>query len=212
MQVTNKKKEKEIGILGIKIGMTEVYVGNELVPVTAILAGPCKIIDIKTQERDGYFALKLGFIKTNKLNKPLSGVFKNVGEQYKIIAEIRVNQETANKYKVGDVIDVSVFNKGELVDVTGYTKGRGFSGMIKRWNASRGPMSHGSKHHRKPGSNATSRIGPTRPGKRRPGRYGNEKVTIKNLKIIDILPDKNIILVKGSIPGPKNSLIKIVKN
>ncbi len=205
-------KEKKLGILGIKIGMTEVYVDKELIPVTAIFAGPCKVIDIKTQERDGYYALKIGFIKTDKLNKPLSGVFKNVQEKYRILAEIRMSKDEVSKYKVGDIIDVSSFNKGELVDVTGYTKGRGFTGMIKRWNASRGPMSHGSKHHRKPGSNATSRIGPTRPGKRRPGRYGNEKVTIKNLQIVDIIPEKNIILVKGSVPGPKNSLVKISKN
>ncbi|MFN3995670.1 MAG: 50S ribosomal protein L3 [bacterium] len=205
-------KEKKLGILGIKIGMTEVYVEGKLVPVTAIMAGPCKIVDIKTKERDGYYALKVGFLKTKKLNKPLSGVFKKVGEGYKILAEIRVSEDVAAKYSIGDVIDVTLFNKGEVVDVTGYSKGRGFTGMIKRWNASRGPMSHGSKHHRKPGSNATSRIGPTRPGKRRPGRYGNEKVTIKNLEIIDVLADKNIILVKGGIPGSKNSLVKIVKN
>lgn len=205
-------KEVKIGILGIKIGMTEVYQDNELVPVTAIMAGPCKIIDIKTPEKDGYYALKVGFIKTNNLNNPDSGVFKKVGEKFKIVAEIRVSPETASKYKIGDVIDINVFNKNDIVNVTGYTKGRGFSGMIKRWNASRGPMSHGSKHHRKPGSNATSRIGPTRPGKRRPGRYGNEKVTIRNLRVIDILPDKNVILVKGGIPGAKNSLVKIVKN
>ncbi len=203
-------KEVKMGILGVKIGMTEIYQDKELVPVTAILAGPCKVIEVKMNEN--YCALKLGFVKVDKLNKPLSGVFKNVGEKYKVIAEVRVDKETASKYKVGDVIDVNVFSKGELVNVTGFTKGRGFSGMIKRWNASRGPMSHGSKHHRKAGSNATSRIGPTRPGKRRPGRYGNEKVTIRNLKIIDIIPDKNIILVKGGIPGPKNSVVKIVKN
>lgn len=203
-------KEVKMGILGVKIGMTEIYQDKELVPVTAILAGPCKVIDVKISE--DYCALKLGFVKVDKLNKPLSGVFKNVGEKYKVIAEVRVDKETSSKYKVGDVIDVNVFSKGELVNVTGFTKGRGFSGMIKRWNASRGPMSHGSKHHRKAGSNATSRIGPTRPGKRRPGRYGNEKVTIRNLKIIDIISDKNIILVKGGIPGPKNSLVKIVKN
>ncbi|MFN4220455.1 MAG: 50S ribosomal protein L3 [bacterium] len=205
-------KEKKLGILGIKIGMTEVYVEGKLVPVTAIMAGPCKIVDIKTKERDGYYALKVGFLKTKKLNKPLLGVFKKVGEGYKILAEIRVSEDVASKYSIGDVIDVTLFNKGEVVDVTGYSKGRGFTGMIKRWNASRGPMSHGSKHHRKAGSNATSRIGPTRPGKRRPGRYGNEKVTIKNLEIVDVLADKNIILVKGGIPGSKNSLVKIVKN
>lgn len=205
-------KEKKMGIVGIKIGMTEVYVDGKLIPVTAIMAGPCKVVDIKNKERDGYYALKIGFLKAKKLNKPLSGIFKKVGEKYRVLVEIRVSEEVASKYSIGDVIDVSLFNKGEVIDITGYTKGRGFSGMIRRWNASRGPMSHGSKHHRKAGSNATSRIGPTRPGKRRPGRYGNEKVTIKNLEIVDVLPDKNIILVKGGIPGSKNSLVKIVKN
>ncbi|MCS7243927.1 MAG: 50S ribosomal protein L3 [Candidatus Calescibacterium sp.] len=205
-------KEAKIGILGVKVGMTEVYQDKDLVPVTAIMVGPCKIVDIKTNERDGYCALKLGFIKTDKLNKPLSGVFKNIGENYRILSEIRVSSEVASKYKIGDIIDSSVFEKDDIVNITGYTKGKGFSGMIKRWNASRGPMSHGSKHHRKAGSNATSRIGPTRPGKRRPGRYGNEKVTIRNLKIVDVIPDKNIILVKGGIPGSKNSVVKIIKN
>jgi large subunit ribosomal protein L3 len=199
-----------IGLVGIKVGMTEVYQDRTLVPVTAILTEPCKVIDIKTEERDGYYALKLGFRKTQKVNKPLEGVFKKVGEKYRIIFEVRVDKEVASKYKVGDVIDVSVFSKGDKVDVVGYTKGRGFSGMIRRWNASRGPMSHGSKHHRKAGSNATSRIGPTRPGKRRPGRYGNEKVTIKNLEIVDVVD--NIILVKGGIPGSKNSVVKVIKN
>lgn len=205
-------KEVKLGILGIKVGMTEVYVNNELLPVTVVLAGPCRIIDIKTRERDGYTALKLGFIETKNLNKPLSGIFKKVDKKYKLLAEIRVPEEIASKYNVGDVIDVTSFSKGDIVDISGYTKGRGFSGMIKRWNSSRGPMSHGSKHHRKAGSNATSRIGPTRPGKRRPGRYGNEKVTIKNLKVIDVIPEKNMILVKGGIPGAKNSIVKITKN
>ncbi|MEN3014759.1 MAG: 50S ribosomal protein L3 [bacterium] len=205
-------KQAKIGILGIKVGMTEVYTDKELVPVTVVQAGPCRIIDIKNQDKDGYCALKVGFIKTKKVNKPMTGVFKKINENYKVVAEIRIKEDVVSNYKVGDLIDVSVLSKGDIVDVTGYTKGRGFSGMIRRWNASRGPMSHGSKHHRKPGSNATSRIGPTRPGKRRPGRYGNEKVTIKNLKVIDVIPEKNLILIKGGIPGPKNSLVKILKN
>ncbi len=204
-----------LGLFGLKVGMTEVYKGDKLIPVSVVLAGPCKVIQIKNKDKDGYYSLKLGFIQTNpkKLNKPLKGVFEKAGlkEYYKIIGEIKINEELAKKYKVGDIIDIDIFKEGDLIKVTGKTKGRGFSGMIKRWNASRGPMSHGSKHHRKAGSNATSRIGPTRPGKRRPGKYGNETVTIRNLEVIGVIKDKNLLLIKGGIPGANNSLLKIIK-
>jgi large subunit ribosomal protein L3 len=204
-----------LGLFGLKVGMTEIYKGNKLIPVSVVLAGPCKVIQIKNKDKDGYYCLKLGFIQvdTNKLNKPIKGVFEKAGlnEYYKIIGEIKVNEEIAKKYKVGDVIDVDLFKAGDLIKVTGKTKGRGFSGMIKRWNASRGPMSHGSKHHRRAGSNATSRIGPTRPGKRRPGKYGDETVTIRNLEIVDVIKEKNLLLIKGSVPGANNSLLKIIK-
>jgi len=204
-----------LGLFGLKVGMTEIYKGDKLIPVSVVLAGPCKVIQIKNKDKDGYYSLKLGFVQvdSNKLNKPMKGVFLKAGlnEYYKIIGEIKVNEEIAKKYKVGDVIDVDLFKVGDLVKVTGKTKGRGFSGMIKRWNASRGPMSHGSKHHRKAGSNATSRIGPTRPGKRRPGRYGDETVTIRNLEVVDVIKEKNLLLVKGSVPGANNSLLKIIK-
>jgi large subunit ribosomal protein L3 len=204
-----------LGLFGLKVGMTEIYKGNKLIPVSVVLAGPCKVIQIKNKDKDGYYSLKLGFIQvdTNKLNKPIKGVFEKAGlnKYYKIIGEVKVNEEIAKKYKVGDVIDVDLFKVGDLIKVTGKTKGRGFSGMIKRWNASRGPMSHGSKHHRKAGSNATSRIGPTRPGKRRPGKYGDETVTIRNLEIVDVVKEKNLLLIKGSVPGANNSLLKIIK-
>ncbi|MCX7870563.1 MAG: 50S ribosomal protein L3 [bacterium] len=204
-----------LGLFGLKVGMTEIYKGDKLIPVSVVLAGPCKVLQIKNKDKDGYYSLKLGFIQTDskKLNKPLRGVFEKTGlkEYYKIIGEIRVNEELAKKYKVGDVIDIDIFKAGDLIKVTGRTKGRGFSGMIKRWNASRGPMSHGSKHHRKAGSNATSRIGPTRPGKRRPGKYGDETVTVRNLEIVDIIKDKNLLLIKGGVPGANNSLLKIIK-
>ena len=204
-----------LGLFGLKVGMTEIYKEDKLIPVSVVLAGPCKVIQIKNKDKDGYYSLKLGFIQadTNKLNKPIKGVFEKAGlnEYYKIIGEIKVNEEIAKKYKVGDVIDVDLFKAGDLIKVTGKTKGRGFSGMIKRWNASRGPMSHGSKHHRRAGSNATSRIGPTRPGKRRPGKYGDETVTIRNLEIVDVIKEKNLLLIKGSVPGANNSLLKIIK-
>ncbi len=204
-----------LGLFGLKVGMTEIYKGNKLIPVSVVLAGPCKVIQIKNKDKDGYYSLKLGFIQVDpsKLNKPLKGVFEKAGlnDYYKIIGEIKVNEEVAKKYKVGDVIDVDLFKAGDLIKVTGKTKGRGFSGMIKRWNASRGPMSHGSKHHRRPGSNATSRIGPTRPGKRRPGKYGDETVTIRNLEVVDVIKEKNLLLIKGSVPGANNSLLKIIK-
>lgn len=204
-----------LGLFGLKVGMTEIYKGDKLIPVSVVLAGPCKVIQIKNKDKDGYYSLKIGFISldSNKVNKPLKGIFEKAGlkEYYKVIGEIKVNEELAKKYKVGDVINIDIFKEGDLVKVTGKTKGRGFSGIIKRWNASRGPMSHGSKHHRKAGSNATSRIGPTRPGKRRPGKYGNETVTIRNLQIIDVIKDKNLLLIKGGIPGSSNSLVKIIK-
>lgn len=204
-----------LGLFGLKVGMTEVYKGDKLVPVSVILTHPCKVLQIKNKEKDGYYALKIGFfeVSADKLNKPLRGVFEKAGlkEYYKIIGEIRVDEDLAKKYKVGDVIDIDIFKSGDLVKVVGKTKGRGFSGMIRRWNASRGPMSHGSKHHRKAGSNATSRIGPTRPGKRRPGKYGDETVTIRNLEVIDVIKDKNLLLIKGGVPGANNSLLKIIK-
>ena len=206
---------KGIGILGKKMGMTEVYRGAELVPVSVIKAGPCKVIGKRTPEKDGYSALILGFepVPLKKLNKPMRGFFERRGldSGYRYIKELRVPEEELSKYSIGDEIKVDLFEKGELVKVTGISKGHGFSGAIKRWGMSRGPMSHGSKHHRRPGSNAVARIGPTKKGKRRPGHYGVVRTTVLNLEVVDVIPEENLILVKGSIPGWKNSLVTVTK-
>ncbi len=203
------------GILGRKLGMTEVYDGAKLVPVSVIQAGPCRVVGLRIPERDGYSALILGYqeVPLDKLNKPMRGVFQKAGLNvgYKFIREIRLPEEIVRRYSVGDVLNVEIFERGELVRVTGITKGHGFSGAIKRWGMSRGPMSHGSKHHRRPGSNAVARIGPTKKGKRRPGHYGAVKHTELNLEVVDVIPEDNLLLVKGGIPGWRNSLVIVTK-
>ncbi len=208
-------KPVEKGILGIKLGMTQVYVDSELVPVTVIKAGPCRVLRVKTKETDGYSAIQLGFIEEplDKFNKPMKGFFQKLGlsEGYKIIREIRLKDDLVSNYKPGDYIKVDIFQPGEKVKVTGTSKGHGFSGAIKRWGMSRGPMSHGSRHHRRPGSNAVARIGPTKKGKRRPGHYGVDTITIRNLTVIDVIPEDDLILIKGGVPGWRNGLVIITK-
>ena len=208
-------KPVEKGILGIKLGMTQIYKNSEFIPVTVIKAGPCRVIRVKTPETDGYSAIQLGFLEEDlkKFNKPMRGVFEKAGlrEGYRIIREIRLKDEEIAKYKPGDLIKVDIFQPGEEVKVTGTSKGHGFSGAIKRWGMSRGPMSHGSKHHRRPGSNAVARIGPTKKGKRRPGHYGVDTVTIRNVTVVDVIPEEDLILLEGGVPGWRNGLVIITK-
>jgi large subunit ribosomal protein L3 len=200
------------GILGKKIGMTQVFTedGN-VVPVTVIQAGPCVVLQKKDLENDGYEAIQLGFddVKEKNANKPETGHAKKAGTTPKrYIREIRgVNLA---EYEVGQEVKVDIFNAGEFVDVTGTSKGKGFQGTIKRHGQSRGPMSHGSKYHRGPGSMAVIRTANRIPkGKKMPGHMGNETVTLQNLEIVRVDAERNVLLVKGSIPGPKNSYVAV---
>ncbi|CAN7599356.1 50S ribosomal protein L3 [Bacillus sp. AFS015802] len=199
------------GILGRKIGMTQVFAENgDLIPVTVIEAAQNVVLQKKSTDVDGYEAIQVGFEdKREKLsNKPERGhVAKAETAPKRFIREIRgVNVE---EYEVGQEVKVDIFAAGEIVDVTGVSKGKGFQGAIKRHNQSRGPMSHGSRYHRRPGS-----MGPVDPnrvfkGKLLPGRMGGEQITIQNLEIVKVDAERNLILVKGNVPGPKKQLIKV---
>lgn len=198
-------------ILGKKLGMTQIF--NEegkVVPVTVIEAGPCIVVQKKSQETEGYEAIQLGFydIAERKVNKPLQGHFKkaNVAPK-KYLAEFKL--ENVQGYEVGQEIKADVFSVGEAVDVTGTSKGKGFAGSIKRHNQSRGPMSHGSRYHRGPGS--LGAVDPARvfKGQTLPGRMGGEKVTVQNLEVVKVDTERNLLLIKGAIPGAKGSLVTI---
>jgi len=201
------------GILGKKIGMTQIFdEEGQAIPVTVIEAKPNVVVQKKTVEIDGYNAIQIGFedIKEHKLNKPLLGHFKKVGVSPKrYLKEIRT--EDVEKYEVGQEIKVDIFKKGEKVDVVGTSKGKGFAGAIKRWNFSRGPMSHGSRYHRRPGSLGSTDPARVFKGRKLPGRMGGERVTIRNLEIVKVDPEKNMLLIKGSVPGPKKGLV-LIKN
>ena len=199
-------------IIGRKVGMTQIFdeKGN-VIPVTAIEAGPCTVVQIKTVETDGYDAVKLGFgeVKERKLNKPEKGVFKKLKiEPKKHLREFRL--DSMDGITLGAEIKADIFAAGEKVDAQGITKGKGFQGVIKRHGQHRGPMGHGSMYHRRPGSmGPTSTPGRVFKGKKLPGHMGRVTVTIQNLDVVRVDMDKNVILVKGSVPGPKGAILKI---
>ena len=200
------------GLIGKKIGMTQIFDGTgKVIPVTAIEVGPCVVAQIKTEETDGYNSIQLGFetIKENKVNKPEKGHFTKASiVPTKYLREFRV--DSIENIKVGDELKADIFAVGDKIDVQGTSKGKGFQGVIKRHGQHRGPMGHGSMYHRRPGSmGSTSTPGRVFKGKRLPGHMGVETVTIQNLEVIRIDLDKNIILVKGSVPGAKGSILKI---
>ena len=200
------------GLIGKKIGMTQIFDENGLViPVTVIEAGPCVVAQVKTTETDGYNAIQLGFgeVKSKHINKPDMGHFaKSKLEATKHLREFRLDD--VSNIKVGDEIKADIFQAGEKIDVQGTTKGKGFQGVIKRHGQSRGPMGHGSMYHRRPGSmGATSTPGRVFKGKKLPGHMGNVTVTIQNLDVVRVDMDKNVILVKGSVPGVKGAILKI---
>lgn len=200
------------GILGKKLGMTQVFAEDgTLIPVTVIEAGPCIVTQIKTQEKDGYNAVQLGFgdIREKLVNKPLKGHFEKAGVPLRrYLREFKF--ENIDDYKVGDEIKADIFTDGDRVDVVGRSKGKGFAGAIKRWNQHRGPMSHGSHYHRSPGSmGATSSPGRVFKSKKLPGRMGNERVTIQNLEVVKVDAEKNLLLIKGSVPGPRGTMLII---
>ncbi|OXM14995.1 50S ribosomal protein L3 [Paenibacillus herberti] len=199
------------GILGKKLGMTQVFTAEGIVvPVTVIEAGPCVILQKKDQENDGYEAVQLGFSDKKEKNatKPAIGHAKKANTAPKrYIREIRgIN---LGEYEVGQEVKADVFTEGEFVDVTGVSKGKGFQGVIKRWGQSRGPMAHGSRYHRGPGSMGSIQANRVPKGKRLPGHMGHETITIQKLEVVRVDVERNVLLVKGSIPGPKNSFVKI---
>lgn len=200
------------GLLGKKLGMTGVYSPDgTYIPVTVVEVGPCFVTQIKVVETDGYNAIQLGFEnkKEKHTTKPLQGHFKKSGDKlFSYTKEFEV--ENPDEYTLGQEITADMFEVGELVEVTGTSKGRGFSGTIRRHGFSRGPETHGSRNHRLPGSIGCS-AWPAKVvrGKKMPGQYGNDTKTVRNLQIVDIRPEENIILVKGQVPGAKSGLIQI---
>ena len=202
-----------IGIIGKKIGMSQLFLQNgEMTAVSVIQAGPCPILQVKDDKSDGYKAIQLGFGIKKRINKPMTGhLKKSKTKSVARIFEIRVNDTV--KYKVGDNIDVAAFANGDKVAVIGWTKGRGFSGGMKRWGWTGGPATHGSMSHRRIGSSsAGSSPGRVWKGKTMPGRYGNERVTVKNLQVVKVEREKNTIYLKGAIPGARNSYLMITKD
>ena len=198
-------------IIGKKIGMTQIFdAEGKVVPVTVIQAGPCNVIQKKTIETDGYEAVQLGFgeVKEKHVNKALKGHFAKSGVAVKkVLKEFRLDEITLN---VGDEVKADVFAAGECVDVTGISKGKGYAGTVKRWGTHRGPMTHGSGYHRGPGSmGACSSPSRVFKGKRLAGHLGCEKVTVQNLDVVRVDMDRNLILVKGAIPGPKGGIVTI---
>ena len=200
-------------IIGRKAGMTQVFTAEgKVIPVTVIEAGPCPVVQIKTVEKDGYAALKLGFDETNEnnLNKPELGQFKKAGvKPCKVLKEFRLAD--LSSYSVGGTVTADVFAAGDRVDVHGVTKGHGFSGVIKRWNQHRLKETHGvGPVHREPGSmGANSTPSRVFKNKRLPGQYGVENVTIQNLEVVRVDVARNCILIKGSVPGPEGSVVTI---
>ena len=199
-------------IIGKKIGMTQIFDDKgRVIPVTAIEAGPCVIAQIKTVETDGYNAVQLGYgeVKESKLNKPEKGHFAKAGvANKKHLREFRL--DSLEGLNVGDELKADVFAAGDSVDIQGTSKGKGFQGVIKRHGQSRGPMGHGSMYHRRPGSmGPTSTPGRVFKGKKLPGHMGHVTVTIQNLDVVAVDTDKNLILVKGSVPGAKGAILKI---
>ncbi len=203
------------GILGRKLGMTQIFSEEgEAVPVTVIKAGPCIVVQKKTPERDGYAALQLGFeeVRAEDLSLPRRGHFaRRKLKPLRFLREIRVDAEDLDRYEVGQEVRVDIFKAGEYVDVRGTSKGKGFAGGIKRHGFQRGPMKHGSKYHRRPGSLGAK--GPARvfKGRKLPGRMGGARVTVQHLKVVRVDPDRNLLLVRGAVPGIRQGLL-VIKN
>ncbi|HOO32512.1 MAG TPA: 50S ribosomal protein L3 [Thermotogota bacterium] len=199
------------GLIGKKIGMTQIYKDGKRIPVTVVQAGPCVVVQKKTEEVDGYTSIQLGFEKQKeqRMTKPVLGHFKKANvEPMKHLKEFRVDDVDA--YELGQEITVELFEEGTKVDVVGVSKGKGYSGAMKRWNFSGGEKSHGSKFHRALGSTGQHSY-PARvfPGKKMPGQYGNTQVTVQNLEIVRVDKENNLLAVKGAIPGARNSLVYI---
>jgi large subunit ribosomal protein L3 len=199
------------GMIGKKIGMSQQYSGGELIPVTVIQAGPCTVIQKKTMEKDGYEAVQLAFVEEKKkarVTKAAAGHFKKANVQpHRFLREFRTGE-----FEQGQVITLDLFKKGELISVSGVSKGKGFAGVMKRHNFAGGPGGHGSMFNRAPGSIGASAY-PSRvwPGKKLPGHMGAVNVTVKNIEVVDVRPDQNLLFVRGAVPGGDNGLVLLYK-
>ncbi|NLG83904.1 MAG: 50S ribosomal protein L3 [Firmicutes bacterium] len=200
------------GILGRKIGMTQIFgADGQAIPVTVVEAGPCVVVQKKSTTTDGYEAIQLGFGEKRErlFNKPLRGHFAKHGiTPRRFLREIRL-EEGDPSYEVGQEIKVDIFREGEYVDVTGRSKGKGFAGVIKRWNFNRAPMAHGSMYHRRVGSLCATDPARVFKNRKLPGRMGGERVTVQGLRVVKVDPERNLLLVKGAVPGPKGGLLII---
>jgi len=204
------------GILGIKLGMAQVFAEDgTAVPCTVLQAGPCVVVQRRTKQKDGYDAVQLGlveFIKPQRVNKPMTGHFKKANvAPLRLLRELRL-EESAEETKVGDRVLVDGFQPGEYVDVTGISKGKGFQGGVKRWHFRGGDATHGSMFHRAPGGIGASSF-PSRvwPGQHFPGHMGHQRVTVKNLRVVKVDAEENLLLVRGAVPGPNGAYIMIRK-
>jgi large subunit ribosomal protein L3 len=202
------------GLLGRKLGMSSLFSPEgQQVPVTVLEVGPCVVTQVKTRAIDGYDALQVGFVekRAKRINKPVQGHLKKSGGQaYAFLKEISVDDPS--EYTLGQALTIDMFQVGERVDISGVSKGRGFSGVIKRWGFSGGGATHGSMFHRAPGSVGASAT-PSRitKGRKMPGHYGNKRVTVRNLEIVDIRPDQHLLIVKGAVPGCRSGLVEVRK-
>jgi len=200
-------------ILGRKIGMTQVFnETGQALPVTVIQAGPCVVVQKRSTDTDGYCAVQVGFgsVKGNRLNKPGKGHFDKAKVKPKrYLRELPVDAEGLKDVKLGQEIKADIFQEGDLVDITGISKGKGFAGGVKRWGFRRGPMSHGSKYHRGPGSLQSRDASRVFKGRKLPGRMGGKRVTIQALEVIRVDPERDLLLVKGAVPGSRGSLVTV---
>jgi len=200
------------GLIGKKLGMTQVFWDDgSVIPVTAIEAGPCVVIQKKAEGVDGYDAIQLGFdrVKEKAVNKPLKGHFEKADKGcFRILREFRL--ESTDEYEVGSEVKADIFKVGDYIDVVGTTRGRGFAGVVKRYGFAGGPSGHGSMFHRAPGSIGAS-ASPSRvfKGKKMPGHMGNHRQTVQNLMVVGVRPEENLILVKGAVPSSKNGIVLI---
>lgn len=198
------------GLLGYKLGMTRIFQDDgTVVPVTVIQAGPCWVVQVKTPERDGYWAVQLGFDTKKRVNKPMRGHLKGLGN-LRHLREFRL-LDGADQVAVGQKVDVTIFKPGDLVDVTGTSKGRGFAGVVKRHGFAGGPKTHGqSDRWRAPGSiGATTDPGRVIKGLRMAGHMGHRRVTVQNLEVVRVDPERNLLFVKGAVPGPRRGLLMV---
>ena len=202
-------------LIGKKLGMSQLFSPDgEVTPVTVIQAGPCTVTQIKSVDSDGYNAVQLGFgeKKPQRTQKPLLGHFKKSGKgPFAVLREVKVDD--VGEFELGQEVSADIFQVGELVHVAGRSKGKGFAGTIKRWNFSRGPMSHGGMNKRPPGSIGCS-ASPSRviKGRKMPGQMGNRRTTVKGLMVVDVRPEENIILIRGAVPGGRNGVVFIKKS